>query len=104
VLANTRKENLRLMGKYWQGPHDDRWYLSDEWSGETKLIHRWRDDYEQGTIHCPDCDIPLMFKNYKATCPKCGEEFKSGWGKVFRVRPFGTYEKKQALRPYVSKK
>jgi hypothetical protein len=93
------------LGKYWQGPHDDKWYLyDDDWSGETKLIHRWRDDYEQGTIHCPDCDTPLMFKNYRATCPKCGEEFKSGWGKVFRVKPFGMYEKKQALRPYVRKK
>lgn len=97
------------MGLYWQGPHDDKWYLYDDLSGETKLIHRWREDYEQGTIRCPDCDSPLMFKNYKATCPKCGEEFKSGWGKVFRVKPFGTHEKKygrgwESLRPYMGKK
>lgn len=94
------------MGKFWMGPHDDRWYLYDDTLGNIKLVHRWREDYEQGTIYCPDCDEPLFFKEYKAKCSKCGEEFRSGFGQVYRVKPFGSHKKKtgrgwQSLRPYV---
>jgi hypothetical protein len=76
------------MGLYWQGPHDDNWYLYDDANGRTKLVRRWRSDYEHGTIQCPDCDEPLMFERYRAKCPECGEEFRSGWGQVYRVKPF----------------
>ena len=97
------------MGKYWKGPPDDRWYLYDDTRGQTKLIHRWREDYEQGTIHCPDCNVPLFFKDYSAKCAKCGEEFRSGFGQVYRVRAAGFHEKKygrgwKSLRPYVGNK
>ena len=81
------------MGIYWQGPHDDNWYLYADTNGNIRLIHRWRSDYEKGSIRCPHCNIPLFFRNYRGFCSKCGNEFKTGFGRVYQKNPVGKHNK-----------
>lgn len=70
------------LGQYWQGPPDDNWYLYKAMNGRVRLIHRWHDDYGNGSIKYPYCGKPLYFKKYKAWCDNCKLYFGSGWGSV----------------------